>query len=29
MLTINVDKANFACTTASLPRQTLTTKLFF
>jgi len=28
MLTINADEANFAGTTASLPRQMLTTKLF-
>jgi len=28
MLTVNVDKANFTCTTASLPGQMLTTKLY-
>jgi len=28
MLTINVDSANVTCTTASVPRQILTTKLF-
>ena len=28
MLTINVDSANVTCTTVSLPRQMLTTKLF-
>jgi len=28
MLTINVYSANVTCTTASLPRQILTTKLF-
>ena len=28
MLTINVDSANVTCTTASLPKQMLTTKLF-
>jgi len=28
MLTINVDSANVTCTTASVPRQLLTTKLF-
>jgi len=28
MLTMNVDSANVTCTTASLPRQMLTTKLF-
>jgi len=27
MLAINVDSANVTCTTASLPRQMLTTKL--
>jgi len=28
MLAINVDSANVTCTTASVPRQMLTTKLF-
>jgi len=28
MLTINVDSTNVTCTTASLPKQMLTTKLF-
>jgi len=28
MLTVNVDSANLACPTVSLPRQMLTTKLF-
>jgi len=28
MLTINVDSANVTCTTASVPRQVLTTTLF-
>jgi len=28
MLTVNVDKANFTCTTVRLSRQMLTTKLF-
>ena len=28
MLTINVDSANVTCTTASVPRKVLTTKLF-
>jgi len=28
MLTINVDSADVTCTTDSLPRQMLTTKLF-
>jgi len=28
MLTINVDSANVTCTTASVPKQMMTTKLF-